>query len=165
MTMQNDFDNFDQLRRLLALKRHEQPPPGYFHRFPGQVIARIRAGEHTQELGVLWRWFGEDSWLARFWGRLESQPVLAASVSVAACALIFAGVVLSTENAETGPTPYAPQPTMEASLGLANRSSHSSEIEPVTLAAFEMTNSFGGASARSSLFSAQPVNFITTFGN
>jgi len=162
MTMQNDFDEFDQVRRLLALKRHELPPPGYFHRFPGQVIARIRSGERAQDLGVLGHWFGDASWLARLWGRLESQPILAAAVGAASCAFLLAGVVLSTENAETG---VATQPTMASSVGLADRASRGAEVEPVMLAAFEMTNSFGGASASSSLFPAQPAVFIRSLGN
>ena len=163
--MQNELDDFDQLRRLLALKRHEQPPPGYFHRFPGQVIARIRAGEGVQDSGVLGHWFGNTSWLGHFWGRLESQPVLAAAVGVASCALLLAGVVVATESGETGATPFAAQSTMEASLGFGDRSSHSTDIQPAMLAAFELTNSFGGASTRGALFPAQPANFIRMLGN
>lgn len=36
-------DNFEALRRMLALKRHEVPPPGFFHDLPGRVRAGIRA--------------------------------------------------------------------------------------------------------------------------
>lgn len=36
-------DNFEALRRMLALKRHEVPPPGFFDDLPERVRAGIRA--------------------------------------------------------------------------------------------------------------------------
>jgi hypothetical protein len=39
---------------LLAIKRHELPPPGYFNSFSSKIIARIEAGTHTASL-TLWQ--------------------------------------------------------------------------------------------------------------
>ncbi len=41
--MNMNEENFDSLRKLLALKRHEQPPPGYFNDLPGRISARLAA--------------------------------------------------------------------------------------------------------------------------
>ena len=44
-TPENDFA---EVRRLLILKRHEQPPPGYFHHFSGHVIASLSEERTTR---------------------------------------------------------------------------------------------------------------------
>ncbi|HEX7471396.1 MAG TPA: hypothetical protein VF437_11820 [Verrucomicrobiae bacterium] len=87
--MNPESENFDQLRRLLALKRHEAPPPRYFNDFSGQVISRIRANEKTVPTGI--------SWLQRMWASLEAKPAMAGSFGVAVCALLVAGVLYSTK--------------------------------------------------------------------
>ena len=158
MSMYPDPENFDQLRRLLALKRHEQPPPGYFHHFAGQVIARIRAGERAAPdtaWGLLW----DAPWLQRLWAALEARPVLAGSVGVACCALLLASVVLFDGNADTNSAQAVAPQAMEASLGFTDRSSHGSFFEPAALADFQLTNNFT-SSHQGSLFPVQPVNFI-----
>jgi len=90
--MNPDSHNFEQLRKLLALKRHEQPPPGYFNRFSGQVISRIKAGEKAGD--------GLD-WLGRLWSVLETKPMLTGAFGAAVCALVISGIVFSGD-VETG---------------------------------------------------------------
>jgi hypothetical protein len=89
-------DDFQQLRRLLVLKRYEQPPPGYFNRFSGNVIARIRAGEHRLETNSVEDWFAQVPWLRRFWSMLDTKPVFAGAFGLGVCALLLAGLVYSS---------------------------------------------------------------------
>jgi hypothetical protein len=91
--MNQDTENFEQLRRLLALKRHEQPPPGYFDRFSSQVIARIENGERGQRDEPIGRLLWEVPWLQRIWAAFEAKPMLAGVFGVAVCGLLITGVV------------------------------------------------------------------------
>jgi hypothetical protein len=94
MSMSQESQDFESLRRLLALKRYEQPPPGYFNNFSSEVIARIKAGEGAHE-NVLERLFWEAPWLQRLWSALETKPIMAGAFGAAVCALLVAGVVYS----------------------------------------------------------------------
>jgi len=93
--MQSEPQDFVELRRLLALKRHEQPPPGYFNQFHRQVIARIRAGEEVREESSRARFFLEFPFLAKLWAALEAKPVLAGAFGVAVCGLLTTGFLMS----------------------------------------------------------------------
>lgn len=78
--MHEDPEQFDALLQLLALKKYEQPPPGYFNRLPGQIFARLEAQE--EETG--------------FWGKLFSglvvRPALAYSAGLAFCGAFATGI-------------------------------------------------------------------------
>src|SRR5215467_2841200 len=109
-------DDFEQLRRLLALKRHEQPPPGYFHGFSRQVIVRIQAGElGDADEASLWSFSG-GSFLQRIWATLDARPVLAGAFGVAVCGFFVVGALMSdstaaTSQAEVKPAPYVARAT------------------------------------------------------
>jgi hypothetical protein len=106
--MSQDTENFEQLRRLLKLKRYEQPPPRYFNDFSSQVIARIKLGErgehNTPLMGrVLW----EAPWLQRIWAAFEAKPALAGAFGLAMCALLITGVIYS-ERSDVQPMALIP---------------------------------------------------------
>lgn len=93
--MNPDSEQFDQLRKLLVLKRHEQPPPGYFNRFSDQVIARIKAGDQGED-GV--------AWLRKLWSLFETKPMLTGAFGAAVCALALSGIVFSDDVESTTAT-------------------------------------------------------------
>jgi len=95
MSMSPDQENFDSLRRLLALKRHEQPPPGYFQDFSGQVMARLRAGEQADRSSFWENLSWEAPWLQRLWGAFEAKPILAGALGMAVCGLLVSAIALS----------------------------------------------------------------------
>ena len=83
--------DFDDLARLLALKRHEQPPPGFFECFSSRVMAHVEAGQE----------FASEPWWRPWWLGFQAKPVLAS-----AYCLLAAGVslfALSMIELATGP--------------------------------------------------------------
>jgi hypothetical protein len=81
MNMNTDQDNFDSLRRILALKRHEQPPPGYFNSLSSKICARIESRERINEPSFFARFFADGI-----------KPALAYSFVLSVCALAAYGL-------------------------------------------------------------------------
>lgn len=80
--MDPDSKEFERLQALLALKRHEQPPPGFFTHFSSKVIARIQAEEMEA---------GRSGW--RRWIRqLQLSPVLTCAYGVVVASLLILGI-------------------------------------------------------------------------
>ncbi|MBI2929240.1 MAG: hypothetical protein HYY24_26545 [Verrucomicrobia bacterium] len=84
--MEFQSDKTEQLMKLLACKRHEQPPPGYFTNFAVKVIARIEAQEMAQQ----------SSWWQRLVAHFDAKPVLACSYGLAIGAVLLFGVSLAS---------------------------------------------------------------------
>src|SRR5438093_11418361 len=78
-------EEFDSLRKLLSLKRHEQPPPGFFTHFSDKVIARIEA-EGLVVRPSLWQ---------RLFPELEAKPVLACAYGLVITGLLVVGFGIS----------------------------------------------------------------------
>ena len=54
--MSNHPEEFEKLRKLLKIKQHEQPPPGYFANFSGLVINRIEREGGTESTWIEVPW-------------------------------------------------------------------------------------------------------------
>ena len=78
-------DDFDDVRRLLACKRYEQPPPGYFNSFSAKVIDQIEA-EESAEYSSWWSWLVD---------RFDAKPVLVCAYGLAVSGLLFLGFRMS----------------------------------------------------------------------
>ena len=132
--MKSDQQQFEQLRRLLALKRHEQPPPGYFNDFSSQVIGSIRLGRRGEDVGSAW-FFWEVPWLKVFWETLENKPVLAGGFAVAVCGMLVGGVLYSETPSSpdsgfiAGVEPAVPAP-MVADVAAANPGNTVIPVQP-----------------------------------
>src|SRR5882762_6183532 len=101
--MNPNTENFDQLRKLLALKRYELPPPRYFNEFSGRVMARLAEPER-QPL----------SWLQRLGFDFDLRPVAMCGVGVVVCGLLSFGIIgamqMSEPDAGTVPANFAGAP-------------------------------------------------------
>ena len=87
--MMNESENeFEPLRRLLALKRHEIPPPGYFNDFPRLVMARLRSGEADAPRAI-----AAPSWWLKFFQAFEAKPVYVGSFACSLCLLLLLGII------------------------------------------------------------------------
>lgn len=95
-------DDFEQLRKLLALKRHEQPPPGYFESFSACVIARIQSAEPAPQV----------SWFRRVFGSTFDSPALAGAYGIGALAVVVLGFALV-------PTPDDNNPALNTAYSTA----------------------------------------------
>jgi len=109
--MNENENNFESLRRLLALKRHETPPPGYFANFSAAVTARIRAGDARRTASVPNRLADELPWLFRLMSAFEAKPAFAGAFASALCLLLLIGIVYAER-----PSDVEPQPILQATL-------------------------------------------------
>jgi hypothetical protein len=93
-------NNFEELRQLLKLKRHEVPPPGYFNHFSGDVISRIQAGETRGAHGLLERF--EGSWVMDVLQIFQAKPGIIGGFATSLCLLLLIGVVLADRPESSG---------------------------------------------------------------
>jgi len=147
MSMKPDSEHFEELRRLLRLKRYEVPPPGYFDGFSRQVIARIQAGESGDAPSVFEQLFGSSSWLSRLRASFGAKPILAGAFGIAVCSVLIAGVAYSDRDIPAA-APSRPDQSgfaqIAPSIGLENQAA----VVPASVGA----NVLPATQGRTSLF-------------
>jgi hypothetical protein len=93
--MNEQDQNFEQLKQLLKLKRLEVPPPGYFNHFSDNVVSRIRAGEAGGNRTMIERLQTEAPWLLGFIRVFETRPGMIGGFATSLCLLLILGVVFA----------------------------------------------------------------------
>lgn len=145
--MNSDQENFEALRKLLSLKKYEQPPPRYFSELPSRIWVRIeREGQTTS-----------------FWARLFSpnfglSPALAYSFGLLACGTLVFGIgySLKNESGQTANGSIANENLLMTAPGLAAKASelNLSNYQAMQLAS---TNPVMNSEPLPSLFNSVPL--------
>jgi hypothetical protein len=91
--MSENENNFESLRRLLVLKRHEIPPPGYFNNFSDSVVQGIREGRYAQPATLSGRLLAQAPWMEKIFQVFDAKPVFASGFVGALCLVLFFGVI------------------------------------------------------------------------
>lgn len=104
--MATDSEPFDELRKLLALKRHEVPPPGYFDRLPREIHVRLAARQPAAR--AMAAPDVKPSWLATFLRLVGSRPSFVGALGAAVSGVILAGIIYGHYR-ETPASPLAPE--------------------------------------------------------
>ena len=76
--------NIERIQRIIALKRFEQPPPGYFHVLPDRIMTRIERGEG-----------GSDFW-EKVFSIFSVRPALAYAFAVSVCGAVTISTMYAT---------------------------------------------------------------------
>lgn len=158
----SENENFESLRRLLVLKRHEIPPPGYFHNFSNQVVARIRAGESQTSANGLGL-----SWMSKFIDALQTKPAFAGGFAAALCLFLIGAIVYASQTESAPPQFLTPETGAAVPVASAAPQNSSSQnvAQPALASSDNSTNPVFGLPSAPSLFDqiqpavTQPVSY------
>jgi hypothetical protein len=170
--MSEKNDNFDDLKHLLKLKRHEIPPPGYFNGFSSDVMARIRAGDTGRSESLLERLQeGSD-----FWGNLvhllRVKPGIIGALATTACLFLLASVLMldhsESDQADTlaMTAPPAPMITFTDTAADPAAATPTLALNPPDAGITVSTNPMSSLQPVSSMFGSsdnplfQPVGYV-----
>jgi hypothetical protein len=125
--MNEGENDFEMLRRLLALKRHEVPPPGYFNGFSGEVIRRICAGEASAPASISEQLFAEAPWWMRLFQSFVFKPAFAGAFASMLFLLLVFGIVFADRPDS------APQPLLQTEAQNDSGNLQLAAVSPMTL--------------------------------
>jgi hypothetical protein len=141
--MNADQPDFEPLRRLLKLKRYEQPPPRYFNDFSSKVIQRIKSGRSGAQ-DNLWDQLNLTApWWQRIRSIFEPRPILTGACATALLALVVGGAVYTEKHqptSTTGISGFEPQ-TMAAGVSILGGPSPLTAMAADTNSASSLTGS------------------------
>jgi hypothetical protein len=120
--MNSDQENFEALRKLLALKKYEQPPPRYFSELPSRIWSRL---EREPETSSFWQ---------RLFPNLELNPAIAYSFGLLACATLIFGISYSLR---TGTEQVVARPVPNDNLGFPAPQVATTETPGLTLSNYQ----------------------------
>jgi len=84
MKPEMSFHDQECVRRLLALKRHECPPQGYFGKLSDEIMARLKSPSPAQPARYSnWR---------QWWFDFGCRPILLGAYSVSVCGVLLLGI-------------------------------------------------------------------------
>ena len=100
--MNPQADNFEQIRKLLSLKKYEQPPAGYFNQLSARIISRIEAADMGRT--TLWDRLGF---------AFGSKHAFVCALGVVVCGLFCIGIISTLQ----GTTVSAVASSLELAFG------------------------------------------------
>lgn len=153
--MSDTNNNFEDLKKLLKLKRHEIPPPGYFNHFSGDVISRIRTGEAGGSASFIERLQGESPFFSTLLHIFSAKPGVIGGMATGLCLLLLISVVLADRS-----EPGSAEGT--AAMAQVETTQSAPEASP-TLASLQPAANGGISVSTNPVTSLQPV--ATLFGS
>ena len=120
--MNPQADNFEHIRKLLALKKYEQPPPGYFDQLSARIISRIEAVDAGRT--TLWERLGF---------AFGSKPAFVCALGVVVCGLFCIGILSTIQGttANAGSNPLMASFTQPALPMMQAPEQARSSVDPV----------------------------------
>lgn len=79
--MNAEPENFEALRKLMVLKRYEQPPPGYFDKLRCRILLRLEENEPT--------------FFERISDYFVFRPAMACALGLAFCSSVASGLIFA----------------------------------------------------------------------